>query len=191
MEITEIAKLAQAAAANHEALTSALNDEREAEAAVLTAAIDAAKPALGAVCSRIKKHVASTDGNNGCNPVKRIEYYEHRGLELVDDIYRRGDSSGNRGVYGGTRLYLLATGELAVATASGDWSRWQGEWDTLDIEFKAVTPREAMDTFELKECLESLSKALREQAEGKAPERAKAAKARAEKLRAMATLAAK
>jgi hypothetical protein len=173
-------------ASKHEA---AINAERDAEALVLQTAIDAAKPALRAVCSRMLRVDKSTSGNNGCNPVEDQQYFEERGLVLVDDFDKGRDTTGNRGWLGGYRIVLLSDGTLAKVEREGSWSCWQGEWTGWEATLTPMTARDVMDREELDECLKAISTALDKQISSKRDEATKAALARAEQLRALATLA--
>ena len=109
---------------------TALATQNQAEAALLGRIIETVKPALRALASRIKKYDFSTSGRNGCNPVSSCEYFDERGVMLVNDFERAKDSTGNEGTYGGSRLYLLDDGTLAYVSREGTWSCWQGAADT-------------------------------------------------------------
>jgi len=166
---------------------AAIAKERDAETAVLERAIAAAKPALRALASRIRKRDYQTGGRDGLHPVSEHEDHDERGVVLIDRWGRRSDSTGNRGSFTGRRLYLLSDGQLAVVEREGSWSHWQGEAAEYETTLSILTPREAMDVWDLEEALEGLAAALAEQA-GREKSTA-AAKERAERLAALAKLA--
>jgi hypothetical protein len=162
--------------------------ERDAEVQLLTAVIEVVRPGLRAICSRLLKREACTGGRDGCNPVEKKEYFEQRGIILVEDFRRVRDETGNEGTYEGRALALLATGELAIITREGTWSLWQGSWNREEHTMKCVTVAEAMNTFDADDCVAALRNALDKQLNSKRQEATKAALARAEQLRAIAAL---
>lgn len=187
-DIEQIRSLAEKAGKNYDAATAAFMEENEARAAVLTAAINAALPGLRAVSSRLVRRDHSTNGANGCNPAGFVEHFGERGLTLIDEVEREKDATGNSGSYIGTRLVLLTDGSLVELQASGSWSFWQGSWDRLDLSMETISPVEAAVRYDLDAAIEALTEALRKQAEGANPKRAKAAMDRAKRLRAVADL---
>lgn len=185
-QITEAAPLVATARGE---LDAAIDAERTAEAEVLARAIELARPALRALVSRIVRESYETAGRNGCNPVSRTEYHDERGLVLVDGYETCKDASGNRGSISGCRLYLLSDGTLAEATREGSFSHWQGEADSWTSTLAPKTVRDAMNEYALDDCLTALRDALVKQRDGKANDRAKAARERAAQLEALVTLA--
>lgn len=184
--IENIAALAAQVGGEYDEQQAAIVAERDAEAEVLAAAIDAARPALKAICSQVKVSHRSTNGRNGCHPVHRYGCHAQDGLVLMDGYDQDGDSSSNRGSYSGDRLVLLVDGTLAVFERTGTWSHWQSEWSQWEATVRPIAVREAMDTYDLDPCLTAISEALAGQI-GKRD--AKAARERAERLAAMARLA--
>lgn len=188
-DINQITETATKAAANAAELESAIDAERSAEADVLTAAIEAARPALRAICSRMVSrdtdfHIADV---NKARSV--VEYHAERGLHLAGAANgERDQPRDNDGGYEGEGLFLLSDGSLARRTWSGAWSKWQGATDDLRSTLAPITVREAMDEWDLDDCLKNLHEALSKAADGKAPERAAKARERADRLRALLTL---
>lgn len=191
ISIADLASTATAVGAQHTAMTAAIDSERAAEAALLEAAIDAVRPALRALSSRLQSRYYCTSGANGCNPVERADHFTDRGLVLVDDYGSQKDRTGNRGDYRGTRLVVLSDGQLARLERGGSWSHWQGEDNEFDVTLTLVTPLQAVKQYALADILASLRDALQRQLDGAAPKRTAAAQARAEKLTAIAALARK
>ncbi len=182
---TEAAKLATLAT-DYDAAREA---ELDAEASVLDAAIDAVRPALRSMSKRIVQYSYETSGRNGCNPVSETRYFGSRGIVLVDDYERVKDETGNRGDLSGARLVLLSDSTLARVKRSGSWSCWQGEADTWEAEMSMLTPREAMDRYELDDCLAALSAAVETATKALSSDVTDRARQRAERLHAVATLA--
>ena len=169
----EIAKLTPGVVAAAKSRQEAWEATRAAEAKVVQAVLTIVGPALPALGSRIEKHWYETAGRNGCHPVSREEWFEERGLLLDDDWADEPDETGNRGGFGGARLYLLSDGRLAVVRREGTWSRWQGEADEWTAELIVVAPRKVVEDYDLVESvLRPLRNALAEQARGNSGRRA-------------------
>ena len=186
--LTALATTAATVATQHEEYQAALGTQHEAEAALLERIIETVKPALHALACQIKSHDYSTAGRNGCNPVHTYDTFTETGVCLVDDYDRSKDETGNRGTYGGTRLYLLSDGRLAEVEREGTWSCWQGEPESYTAELEVVDAAYAVARYELTDMIEVLTAKLDEQIKGAKPTRTKAARSRAEKLAALATL---
>jgi len=186
--LASLASTAATVATEHEQYSAALATESEAEAALLARIIETVKPALRALACQIKSKDYSTAGRNGCNPVHTYDTFPERGVCLVDGYDHDKDESGNRGTNGGSRLYLLADGRLAHVEREGTWSCWQGEPDTWEAELTIITEAEAVRHYELADMIAGLNTKLAEQLKGAKPVRTKAARARAEKLAAVASL---
>jgi hypothetical protein len=186
--LATLATTAATVAKDHEAFTEAIDTQNAAEAALLGRIIETVKPALRALASRIVKLDRSTSGQNGCNPVEQKEYFDERGVCLVDAFDREKDTTGNEGTYGGSRLYLLDDGRLAEVDREGTWSQWQGAWSGYEATLTIVDATTAQRHYHLTDMVEALNTKLEEQAKGSKAKRTKAAQARAEKLAAVASL---
>jgi hypothetical protein len=188
--LATLATTAATVAKDHEAFTTALATQSQAEAALLGRIIETVKPALRALASRIFRTWRTTSGRNGCNPVEEKDYFDERGVCLVDAFEREKDDTGNRGTYGGSRLYLLDDGRLAEVDRTGSWSQWQGEWNTEECTLEIVDVATAQRHYHLADIIEALNTKLEEQAKGSKTKRTKAATERASKLAALTTLVA-
>jgi hypothetical protein len=186
--LASLATTAATVATEHEEYQGALSVQSEAEAALLERIVETVKPALRALACQIKSKDYSTAGRNGCNPVHTYDTFPERGVCLVDGYDHDKDETGNRGTNGGSRLYLLNDGRLAHVEREGTWSCWQGEPDTWEAELTIITAADAVKRYELAGIVEALNTKLVEQANGNKAKRTKAAKARAEKLAAVASL---
>ena len=187
--IQAIGAAAVVAGAQGAAMDEAFDAERTAEAEVLALAIAAARPGLRAISGRIKAGSASWSTQNGTIFHESKTWHAEKGVKLHGKGPEEDCPRDNDGSYEGEDHYLLDDGRLAVVVFSGSWSRWQcspSEWtSTLTV----ITPREAMDRWDLAETLAAISGRLDKAVAGKAPEKTKAALARAEKLRAIVALA--
>jgi hypothetical protein len=186
--LASLATTAATVATEHQEYQTALATQNQAEAALLGRIIETVKPALRALGSRILKLDRSTSGRNGCNPVEEKDYFDERGVCLVDAFNRQKDTTGNEGSFGGSRLYLLTDGRLAEVDRTGTWSQWQGAWSGYEATLTIVDAATAQRHYELTDMIEGLNTKLAEQLKGAKPVRTKAAKARAEKLAAVASL---
>lgn len=187
-QVAEICKLVPVVSEQDRERLEAIAAERDASAKTLERVIQVVKPAIRAISSRIKCRDDSTSGRNGCNHVEEIEYHTQMGFKLAGGVSQDKDETGNRGSYGGIALYLLTTGELAHVEFDGTWSNWQGEWDRLSSTLEIIDATEAMNRYDIDDCLQELVKALKEQVSGKATAASKAARERATKLSALAAL---
>jgi hypothetical protein len=188
--LTEIGKLAPVVAQNAAALDAAAAAETAAEAAILQRAIEIARPALRALCSRLRAEHYTSSGQNGLHPTERSSWHEGSYLCLTDAKFAPAteSSDGNVGRYVGCDYGVSRDGSYVCVTYSGRWSRWQGAGDTLVTTVESVTAEEMADASDVSEVLTRLADALRRSAEGGAPARAAKALARAAKLTAIAAL---
>jgi hypothetical protein len=186
--VAAISALAPDAARINAEHAAAIDAERTAEAQVLEAAIAHAKPALRAVCGKVRVYERHYWVNSVQTETDTTDH-EVPGLLLAGNGTAQEDHPrSNGGAYEGCGLWLLRDGTLAELTYAGHWSRWQGSASEWTADLARVTPREAMDSWELAECLGALKTALERVVNGKAPEKTKAARERAEKLAALAAL---
>ena len=130
----------------------------------------------------------STSGRNGCNPVEEKDWFDERGIVLVDEFAQGRDPDGNRGWLGGYKIVLLEDGSLARIKREGSWSRWQGEWSGWEATIQPITVKAVMDREELSDCIQAIERVLDRQLDGKRENQAKEAVARTERLRAIIKL---
>jgi hypothetical protein len=170
-------------------LAAAVAAERDAEAELLTEAIEAARTGLRAICGRRRVRDATWTTQEGTVPHAEHEDYSQPARRLVGAETALEDSSrASGGRYEGNALWILVDGTLAEVTYYGQWTRWQGGRSEWQAKVEIVTPREAMNNWELADVVEALSQALDGALKGKADVRTKAALARAAKLRAITEL---
>jgi hypothetical protein len=187
--VAELGPTVQEIATIDLALREAKNEERAAEALLLETVIAAIKPALRALSHAIASESYYTTGQNGCNPVSRDANHAERGLLLQDNYWREKDTTGNRGTFGGRRLYLLSDGRLAETRREGTFSNWQGEASSWQSTLAILAPLDAVRRFDLNEALENLHAVILKRASDSNIVRDRdAAKARAAKLIAVVAL---
>lgn len=189
--IETISTLAPQVAAQTDELHSAIAAERAAEAALLEAAIAAAKPALRALGSRVKSR--DYESRNDHLSDGEVEYHEGRYVPLTDDTFcpkRIKVDSDSRGRYGASDVGVrVSDGALVLVQYSGHWSQWVSESTELLSEISETDAATVARERHVPDLIEQLAKLLRAHAEGRAPERAQQARARAERLAAIAALA--
>jgi hypothetical protein len=191
MEIKRIEELAGQVTAQHAEQQAAYGAERAAEAAVLEAALAAARPAARALASRLVREEVSRWTDDKTSTYEETTYHELRGAIIAGARKAERDvPRNNRGSYEGSALVLLEDGRLADLAWSGSWSKWQGEGSRVASELRVYgSPAEAIaDGWDAEDAVAGLATALERQAAGKAPERAKAARERAERLASVARL---
>lgn len=196
--VAQIAAAVPSVAAAHEEYLAARKVEQAAEAELLRSVIVLAKPALRAISTRPQT----------CSDWREDEYDERRteraswaGLYLAGEGSRPGpEREGRRGpsghdttdgTYGGTDLFLCADGELRSLSYEGTWSNWQGSYSPWRSTEVWETPETVVGDGwapSVAEIVGALAQALQKEADGKRPERSKAARERAAKLSALAAL---
>jgi hypothetical protein len=189
MEIKRIEELAGMVAEQHADMRAAYGAERAAEAAVLEAALAAARPALRALVGRIVREERTVWHDNAYTSTER-DYHEERGVAVAGSGPERLHPRDTDGRWAGHTLYLLEDGRLAQVAWGGTWTKWQGCGSTLTGELRIYESVLACieDGWDAEEAVAGLAEALERQAAGRAPERAKAARERAERLAAVARL---
>jgi hypothetical protein len=185
--LAKIQSEAPRVASEYAAHEAAIAAERDVEAAILTQAIEAARPALRAIAQRIVTS-ERTYWPTSATTASDEQYHDVRGVCVSDGVPGplRDHPRANRGAYQGTDLFVLVDGSLLELAYSGQWSRWQGEGSSWETTARVLTPREAMDGYDLATVLGYLADKLARQA--RVAQTAKA-RDRAERLEAVVKLA--
>lgn len=169
----------------------AFNELTSAEGELLAAVVEAVRPALRAISSRIP----TSGGVQAMGDVNRqrdlpTTYWEIPGFCVDDD--RPGPQEDqvrdNGGSYTGADIFLLVDGTFVRLQYEGRWSRWQGSTSEWNVRASTLTATEVANITDVDEAIERLSKALDRQLEGGTERRAAKASARAEKVRAIRSL---
>jgi hypothetical protein len=168
------------------ALDVAGTDASLAKGELLAAVIDAIKPALRAICSKVAIGSTITDAGTTTEPAS------WRGLYLAGDgpclVDRKTSPDGIRGRWGGDRLMLRADGHLVTLRYQGPWTNVRGEvskWTAEAIPTDAVS---ATGRWNLDVMIGSISNAVMAQANGASPRRAAQLRESAERIRALVVL---
>ncbi len=174
-------------AAQAENLEASIDEDRTAEAVVLEIAIEAARPALRAICRpmlMVERYATPHVGKH------HRAFHAVKGLHLDGDPHARLDhAEASSGAFEGVGLVLLETGELSTRCFAGTWSKEVGATNECTSHVCTISAREAMNDWALDRCLSSIVGALEAHLTGKGPDRARKARQRAERLRALAILA--
>lgn len=190
-DLSALASLANTVAAQHSELVDAVAAERAANVALLDAVVERIRPALRALASRIKTGertwwIGTTHTDTECT------WSSDRGLYVgAADVGPERSNPGrdqNRGGYRGFDLFLTSDGRWLELAYTGGWSIWQGEeteWTAAETYVDTATVERDWGGTDV---IPRIVAALQSHADGKAPERAKAARERAERIAAVARL---
>jgi len=146
---------------------AAIDEERTAEALVLESVLKAYRPAFPWIVSRLIRSELMGDGNGN---EYEDEYFPTRALVLQ--------------LKPSARLVMYEDGSLAMMTDEYPPDAPPVRWSDPTY----LTPREAMNLFDLNPCIDALTTAVEGQL-GKRKPKAQAARRRATELRSMATSA--
>jgi hypothetical protein len=177
-----VAQEAADAAAAHQA-------RREAEARLLDTVVGQVRPALKAISSRPQVSYRDQWHDNAYTSDK-VTHADWAGVLVAGDrVPGRDHPRDNDGAYEGWGLYLLPDGSWRELTFEGYWSKWQGVSSSWEAKSKAVTTAEVVAEHNAENIIVALSEAIAKAKGTRANSTAKA-KARAEKLAAVAALLA-
>ena len=182
-----LAELASHVSEQHTIMTSAFEEERDAEAALLGQIVDAVRPALKALSNRLKAS-ERVWWPTSVETASEKTYHPERGVLIDGEGPERDHPRANDGAVSGQDLVLLDDGTFAVLDWSGNWTRWQGRTSAEESTLTRITLREVVETYNAEDIAINLGDRLEAQVNGKAPKTIAAAKARAEKLRSVSTL---
>lgn len=158
-DLDNLNRRALAVAASDDRHVEATSDCDVAEAELFAAVIEAIKPALPAMSSRIRR---STNLD-----------YDERGLWIAGAKAERGQS--------GDGCYLLESGELMLVTVHPDGDEWNTDCET-------ITPEDYAAIWDVQAAIGYLDTVLTSQLTGNRDRRTGEAEARARKLRAVVEL---
>jgi len=174
-------------------LKAAIADEQEQRAALLSVVLTMIKPALPSLLSKIQ--IDSVHHNDGQHQ-DQAKYHARRGLRLdgcgskTGPVYDEGDRGG---AIEGWDVFLLDDGSVLELHYAGSWSAYDRDTDVWTVEQERTLPADDAVGFLVgeghdKAALEAISVALDKQVDGKAKSRIKAARERADTIRAILTL---
>ncbi|HPA50134.1 MAG TPA: hypothetical protein PLP50_00915 [Thermoanaerobaculia bacterium] len=182
-----LANLAANVAAQHDEMTAAVEEERAAEERLLGQLVEAVRPALRALSSRLLASERTFWPDNVSTATEK-DYHDERGVRLAGSGPERDHPRANDGGIEGTDLVLLEDGTFARLDWSGSWSRWQGAASHEDSALTRISLRDVVDGWDVDQLAAALHERLEAQMAGRAPKRTASARERAEKLRAVSSL---
>lgn len=182
-----LADLAAKVADQHGTMQAAIDEEREAEAQLLGQIVDAIRPALKALSSRLKASERVWWPDNVSTATEQ-GFHEERGVRLAGTGPERDHPRANDGAIEGTDLVLLEDGTFARLDWSGSWTRWQGRTSEESSTLTRLSLRDVADEWDAETIAGDLAERLQAQLEGKASKTTQAARDRAKKLRSVSTL---
>lgn len=185
-----LSALAEDVAARDAALQVAIETEHDAAAELLRRVLATVKPALRAIASRpvIRYRVWWPDSVSTADETTRATW---AGRRVSGDGVEEDHPRANEGSYEGSSLYLRADGEFVRLSYSGSWSRWQGASSEWSADEATLSIEEVARRYKVADIVEGLTDALERYVKGHAMDRAKQARERADKLRAVAQLIGK
>ena len=182
-----LAELASHVSEQHTIMTSAFEEERDAEAALLGQIVDAVRPALKALSNRLKASERVWWPTNA-ETASQKSYHPERGVRLDGSGPERDFPHANDGAITGRDLVLLDSGDFATLDWSGSWTKWQGRSSSEESTLTRISPREVVDEWDAEDLAATLAKKLQAHADGRSEKTTAAARVRTEKLRSVSTL---
>ena len=185
--VEKITNLARSVAEQHSTMEAAFAEERAAEERLLGQLVDAVRPALKALSSRLKAS-ETTFWPTSAEIATEKTYHPERGVRLDGNGPERDHPRANDGGIGGTDLVLLDDGTFVRLDWTGTWTRWQGRTSEETSTLTRITLRDVVETWDVDVIAATLSERLEAQATGRASKTTASARQRTEKLRAVAAL---
>jgi hypothetical protein len=187
-QIERIASTAERAGEQAARQEQAFSELESAEAALLDATVEAAKPGLRAVSSRIQIGHRQwwPDGSVCTND--EDQYLDGRGLRVEGGGPSEDNPTANDGAVVGEDLYLLEDGRWLGVTYEGSWTRWQGRSSGWTATTRELTSLEVASEWVAASVIQTISSALESQVSGKREKATRKALERAEQVRAVTTL---
>jgi hypothetical protein len=177
--------------ATSDRLVAAIDEERGAEGELLLAAVNAARPSLEVLSSRIP---VTFDGTVAGQP--EVDYFNYAGIALAEDVDDLSDEERETGAVARV-LYLLENGNFAEVTYFGNaWPMARGAKVAGSLAFIGdrdgqeinAAARTVIEEWDLKAILSGLIDKLDRAEHGRVHKRTAEASTRAAQLRALVTL---
>mgnify|MGYP001240549871 CR=1 FL=1 len=186
--VARIDTLSRSVAEQHGTMQAAIDDERDAEKELLEKLVEAVRPALKALSSRLKS-METTFWPTSVEIATEKTYHPERGVILDGNGPFRDHPRANDGRIGGTDLVLLDDGTFARLDWTGTWTRWQGRTSEETSTLTRLSLADVVETWDVDEIAATLSERLEAQLAGRSGKTTASARERAERLRAVARLA--
>jgi hypothetical protein len=187
--VAQIDTLSRSVAEQYATMQTAIEEERAAEADLLAQIVEAVRPALRALSSRLKASERTWWPDRVCTATERTDHPE-RGVVVAGDGPERDHPRANDGSVTGQDLVLLDDGTFALRDWSGSWSNWQGATSSQESTLTRISLRDVVESYDAENIAADLAYRLQAQLGGKATKTTAAARVRAEKLRSVSTLLA-
>ena len=163
-------------------------EQLDAEAELLSCVVERVRPAIGTLASRPVVASRTWWPERTC-PTTDETRADWRGLCLTTPLGPVEDHPrANEGGYGGEDLFLLPDGSWRELSYSGSWSRWQGASSSWEASPRDLSIRDVVREYRCQDLISRVAEALDRDLAGKREQAAKAARDRAEKLRALTRL---
>lgn len=170
-------------AATVDANAQAAVDKKTASVELLDAVVEAIRPALRALASRIViERVESSAGKTEKTLDEPGIYVSSVGVPILD----RPGPRPAAGRWQGTDLFLCREGSFVMLSYDGEVDRaGVSKWGAAVVE---LTTRDVVDMFNLTVVMDAIARAMAEQAGGNTGKRTEQMRAQATRLRALVTL---
>lgn len=188
--VSKLDTLSRAVAEQHATMEAAFEEERHAEEELLEKLVDAVRPALRALSSRLKAS-ERTWWPTSAETTTDKTYHPERGVYVSGNGPERDFPRANDGSVVGSDLVLLDDGTFARLDWSGTWTRWQGRTSEETSTWTRLTLADVVAEWDVDEVAATLAERLEAQLAGRAAKTTASARERTEKLRAVAALLAR
>lgn len=185
--VEKITNLSRSVAEQHATMEAAFAEERAAEEELLEKVVDAVRPALKALSSRILA-TERTWWPTSVETATDRSFHPERGVRLDGNGPVRDHPRANDGAVEGEDLVLLEDGTFARLDWSGTWTRWQGRTSEETSTLTRLTLAEVVETWDVDQLAARLHDLLEQHLAGRATKTTAAARERAGRLRAVAAL---
>lgn len=185
--VEKITTLSRSVAEQHATMETAIAEERAAEGELLEKVVDAVRPALRALSSRILA-TERTWWPTSVETATDRSFHPERGVRLDGNGPVRDHPRANDGRIGGTDLVLLDDGTFARLDWTGTWTRWQGHTSEETSTLTRLTLAEVVETWDVDQLAARLHDLLEQHLAGRAAKTTASARERTAKLRAVSAL---
>ena len=185
--VEKITTLSRSVAEQHATMETAIAEERAAEEELLEKVVDAVRPALKALSSRILA-TERTWWPTSVETATDKSFHPERGVRLDGNGPVRDHPRANDGAVEGEDLVLLEDGTFARLDWSGTWTRWQGRTSEETSTLTRLTLAEVVETWDVDQLAARLHELLEQHLAGRATKTTASARERTAKLRAVSAL---
>jgi hypothetical protein len=186
----DLGALAKSVEEEHALSIDAKRAELDAAAALLRGVVEAVRPALRAVASRIQVREVNEWRGATTFATTEEDFLDGPGGLIVSAAAPgpvRDDNRLRSGRYEGECLFLLPDGTWLELTYDGQWSNWVGAGRWWKAQARAMTDLEVAGAYEVEEIVARIQRAM-ETAQGSRTTATARMRERAQKLAALATL---